>query len=824
MPQGMVDVKFADSGRVERRQENLLSRARKNPRRSRKARRNAESPGLDADVKGAVKSGGGLTVFTRPDPPRLSPPSKGMREYCGNPIDGTAYYAVIDNAARSTPRWVTWAQVGAYLPEELKSALINAGKKGPILASSSLYGDAVEALNDYKKAASTTYGSRFYPVKILPSQLIRQRKGKRGQRALKEHERPRGTSKRGKRATGEPPPSNAFGIQTLDYAPPIRGERKVEKVIEYYKVATSGAPAKDRLQKFSVYGQKWFSAASPERARSESYQKYGIFSEIVAVSSDYQVSPATARMLIYSGAVGVQASGQRGVKRIVDPSYQDVQVGDKIRIYLGKKNSSPFFSWVKTTTSPFIQTSKGYPDCLPRDNLKLRQYISRGKSALQTYASALRGVQGVFRGFSDGDRLPSRATPSFSLAALARGYSAILGWWMNVEDEADFTVPAAKAQQVFSYLGLGNPSSPLGESLQSLRGTFVTETGLESTTKSPKEITRAFEILGQLEIQSPLISPQLGSLNYTFPPGALKTWSEADDKLWAVQMLSSQREGMEGWGKEDEETWKYQMYFLTFAYYELGGYDLIGPLNPNVRRKGSLSKMIQRAEKEEAVALGGEVSLNQSKLGVTTYITYNPILFEVTRLFWRSDSFTLLQHSQLVQNIDTTGRYGIALRMIQTGSLFNTDEHGVRLYLEELLEPAAGKATHIMTRTKDDTYAPFLLFWPLGYERKAAVEAANQLVFYPMETLRNLKHEVTRATASALAIRARDIELPGTAVQERHTPFVFTRRDKHGIAKEPIEKSSILSRAGERRSELVRLLDKVNKEIAKALRPSRKKG
>jgi len=60
----------------------------------------------------------GAGYFARKDEPRLS---GDKTDYCGNPIDGTAYYVVIDNRARSTVRFITWQDVIRQAKEDGKT-------------------------------------------------------------------------------------------------------------------------------------------------------------------------------------------------------------------------------------------------------------------------------------------------------------------------------------------------------------------------------------------------------------------------------------------------------------------------------------------------------------------------------------------------------------------------------------------------------------------------------------------------------------------------------------------------------------------------------
>lgn len=174
MPQGMVDVRFDDaSHRVERRAKSDLHRAgsatKQNPRPRRRtrlrARRNSDDTPETEETKRKQEAARAkaersrtldeirseisridrfdkrkrmeakpartlediiarekAAVFTRPDPPRLS---EGKNAYCGNPIDNTAYYIIVDDSTSRITPWVTWDQV----KEAAEAAKVKISKK-----------------------------------------------------------------------------------------------------------------------------------------------------------------------------------------------------------------------------------------------------------------------------------------------------------------------------------------------------------------------------------------------------------------------------------------------------------------------------------------------------------------------------------------------------------------------------------------------------------------------------------------------------------------------------------------------------------------------
>lgn len=154
MPHGMVDVRFDDAPeRTERRhRDRLKALARTNgrpPRRARRARRNNEEDEEGTEQKAAARVPASeqeavaaryrkstikqaqlsdvlmerrIAFSVQPDPPRMSKGPRGQRNYCGNPIDGAAYYAYVQTDKRAKETAVKWVEVPAIIDRYLKIA------------------------------------------------------------------------------------------------------------------------------------------------------------------------------------------------------------------------------------------------------------------------------------------------------------------------------------------------------------------------------------------------------------------------------------------------------------------------------------------------------------------------------------------------------------------------------------------------------------------------------------------------------------------------------------------------------------------------------
>jgi hypothetical protein len=83
----------------------------KRPERTTPIRKDVQRAALGEDSV-LARTRSGLAVFTKPDAPRLvSDPASGEFRYCGNPIDGQAYYAVIKNERVQLSPFVRWDEL-----------------------------------------------------------------------------------------------------------------------------------------------------------------------------------------------------------------------------------------------------------------------------------------------------------------------------------------------------------------------------------------------------------------------------------------------------------------------------------------------------------------------------------------------------------------------------------------------------------------------------------------------------------------------------------------------------------------------------------------
>ena len=159
-----------------------------------------------------------------------------------------------------------------------------------------------------------------------------------------------------------------------------------------------------------------------------------------------------------------------------------------------------------------------------------------------------------------------------------------------------------------------------------------------------------------------------------------------------------------GQHREDAAAATGELLLLATSYYQLGGYTYAGPLDPmhpchvpsaECPQNHLFDRLIRALGKEEAALMGGSINLSQTG-NYTTYMTYNPVLFELTRLFWPSKAsypgfHSLFQQAQLLKDIDAVGRYGVAATNTQKAAVSSTSPDEVSVKLRALVAPAAGR-------------------------------------------------------------------------------------------------------------------------------------
>lgn len=145
----------------------------------------------------------------------------------------------------------------------------------------------------------------------------------------------------------------------------------------------------------------------------------------------------------------------------------------------------------------------------------------------------------------------------------------------------------------------------------------------------------------------------------------------------------------------------------------------------------------------------------------TVFKTYNPVLFELTRLYWPSRAKEpswrgVTSQERAIWNVDLVGLYGTALSLTQRivhESEGLPDARGRARSL--LLDSLDGKREEDLVGNKKFTW--FNRLWPLGVDVQAAAEAMVSFTSHPLAFVRSLKEQVDKAVPHI--VRSRQIGL-----------------------------------------------------------------
>lgn len=219
----------------------------------------------------------------------------------------------------------------------------------------------------------------------------------------------------------------------------------------------------------------------------------------------------------------------------------------------------------------------------------------------------------------------------------------------------------------------------------------------------------------------------------------------------------------------------YEVLLLVFLYDLLFGYELAGPLRPDVADTSPHLIQVARKAIKETIAgiMGGSRGLAQSGR-FDVYVTYNPVLFEVTRQYWPDrrtgrevSTFTsVLALPALAHAIDAAGHYGFVLGQTQRAALFSASEEDVQQHLAREvarvsgLQPdwllkrlAVNPDTEELYPAPEGYYASFFLFWRLGQPVYGAGEAAHVWTTEPLEYISSVKPALEQSVSTALQQR-----------------------------------------------------------------------
>jgi hypothetical protein len=233
-------------------------------------------------------------------------------------------------------------------------------------------------------------------------------------------------------------------------------------------------------------------------------------------------------------------------------------------------------------------------------------------------------------------------------------------------------------------------------------------------------------------------------------------------------------------GNDESARRSLNLVLMSQFYYLFGGFDVLGPIALNESKLSAFDKT-RRALQTEKLQAYGETKRESLTVGgrYTIYKTYNPILFELTRMYWQtldSKDSVLLRNRMMVDAIDTTGRYGYSLRQVQNAALIATSEEEVtdilrfRVHdaeqvstadvLRGLLPRSGRRRSRMQQKAPPGTYEAFTLLWPLGSTRDEAQEWIDRWVESPLAVLADQKKNFQNYVQSVYRVRTEGTPKP----------------------------------------------------------------
>jgi len=696
-----------------------------------------------------------LGYFTKADPPRIN---KAQTAYCGNPIDGTAYYAFLPSKTADSTQWVTdddiksFVLAGMSVPEAV-AAYVKSRKEqspeGTIVDSFStpvgrqgVQSFYVEKKKHSKKSQGVqkrvppetvtqvispsgetkyfadegTTQKREVVVSFDPQTAAKMR-GKHAQRGRtvrgRDWDDPSLYTPKGKSIA----PINAAVGETQDG--PVN-----------YKIKTKEVPSSTLKRNYNFY-------------RERSYVVRGDGPELYQfVSSTVGVDHQTAAEMIWCQMVTVYPPGQyRGGETPSDPRYYELEAGYRITISDKAKANSPFFSFVRVAHSPTNQRQRFAP-CFSNDEKADIKALQQGARALKRYSGALKSAAGLF----DHDKKVTKAAPAQRLQNLLRAYTAVNSWW----DQLDYTETLKDRIEAQAPLADLGESSLLSKSLHDLRGIAFSGTGTVSLfADQPQQVVqKLFDIAKFSGIAPPRSMFQTETARAMFAAVGIEpaltpgVTSEAykGEILKIAQGVSGPDPSRPPLPIESRRVF----YALLVAYYALGGSQVAEAASAASQQVRDLSASLQ----------GGEAGFGGT--GQIVLMTYNPLLFQLLQRTWKT-TFSLERHPDYIKDVDAIGRLGASVRMVHEAEV-----QGIPLgtYLYDQFAPAEKVGKKQMERS--NSYTNALLFWPLGAIRKPTFfDEANAFIGNPLGYIKHLK----RSLPKSMLRTSRSTRLPKTETQ-----------------------------------------------------------
>jgi hypothetical protein len=727
MPNGMIDIRFDDSSAIERRSAGRLARANS----SRRRRNPKEMIGIRSQERVSP-----LGLFTKEDPPRIN---KAQDTYCGNPIDGTAYYAFVSTEKMTAMPFITTHDVaellqtghspGSAVKEYVRRRKMEAGEGvivGDVIVTPVAGGRGVQATYVEKKK----YGREVHPEDVThvtspsgESKYLADKGTKQEREVVVSYDPQRAARMRGKH---------------LQRASKARG-RDWDDPSLYGKGGKASAPANALVGEVQGKGKVYYRLKITEPLTSALQRDYNFYTSrrytakdmpsgtplYAYVEASAGVDRDTAIRLIQCQMVTVLEEGEyRGGRRPSNPNFADLRGGYQLVIEDRAKANSPFFSFVRTPYSPTNLREKFAP-CFSAEVTKDIQLLGEGARVFKGYASALKSAKGLL----SSERQVTKDGPVRTLKKLIYAYTAVNRWREKVERTSDDL-----EEKIDLYAPLANPdlSSALNTSLEGLRGIAFSRSGTESRYQDePEETMKDLFAVGEFTGYGPAKSyfqteigreffRNLGVTHNAVP----SPFNAREKKVHAEQIkLVFATQQKFRWATARE------FYALLVAYYALGGLPVANEADKASTQLRKLDSRLQGGER----GYGGTQRI--------VFKTYNPLLFQLLEQTWKTD-FTLRKHPHLIGEVDTIGRLGVCLSMVHNAE---ARHEPVKQYLLDQFAPSERVGKAQMEKTKGSTYTDALLFWPFGAVwNPMFFDAANAFIMNPVSYIGTLKSSLQR--------------------------------------------------------------------------------
>jgi hypothetical protein len=328
------------------------------------------------DIESALRSHG-ITFFEQEDPPRLS---EDRTSYCGNPIDGTAYYIVVQQSQRRVPQFVTWDQVLAESRGSLAGepyALKQVSAKGLSTApvAKTRYGG-----ERYLTGKKPDADVNLFVYEVYKDQPILQPLVRAISRSGLPERKP--TAKAFSRALTEVRLQEETG--TEEESDVLRGQRNLYKALRFFRYLCDHVvrygPVRDGKVTLMVLRPEFYAA-------SKRYFKEVMFPELDAFAHRNRVASQRMRGKSRKKQARIELKEGQG-KQKRDPSNTLADPEQNFSIFEG--NEVVFYRW-----SPRSKSRREISRFSP---FAFRQFITgrTGKTALQRLPGAVRETAELF--------------------------------------------------------------------------------------------------------------------------------------------------------------------------------------------------------------------------------------------------------------------------------------------------------------------------------------------------------------------------------------------------------------------------------------------